>query len=279
MLDRMCSNVWLQTSENVLILECFLLFPLKFLVFLVVPHLIISPFFPRCFWFTILCLFLQLYNYKYSFLNRKNLLFYFDPFFLFFWNRAANTLRSRSILFNMIYLVLAAARTSVSFCCYHSPVTLLRYFSHEKNPYQILGVTRETDISKIKATYIELAKRYHPDTQQGNTIQFQQLTSAIHAILSERKERLPEHHGQASEENILNTYDPAFIFEFIRDSVNDTSLHQELHDVASNCAMGGPDRGGWYYMAHMIAGTSTGKEQSQPQSKAGGLVKQVSDDN
>jgi len=39
-----------------------------------------------------------------------------------------------------------------------------------KDPYEILGLSRNASIEEIKARYRELVKKYHPDKHQGNPL-------------------------------------------------------------------------------------------------------------
>eukprot|EP01006_Ploeotia_vitrea_P006351 TRINITY_DN12895_c0_g2_i1.p1 TRINITY_DN12895_c0_g2~~TRINITY_DN12895_c0_g2_i1.p1 ORF type:complete len:209 (+),score=14.85 TRINITY_DN12895_c0_g2_i1:25-651(+) len=66
-----------------------------------------------------------------------------------------------------------------------------RWLSGSKvDPYKVLGVTRKTEPSVIKAKYRQLAKQYHPDTATGDVAKFTAVRKAWEAIES----------GAASEE-------------------------------------------------------------------------------
>ena len=59
----------------------------------------------------------------------------------------------------------------------------------EKDLYQILGVSRDADDKTIKSAYRRLAKKYHPDTNQGNKAaesRFKEVTEAYN-ILSDKE--------------------------------------------------------------------------------------------
>jgi curved DNA-binding protein CbpA len=73
--------------------------------------------------------------------------------------------------------------------------------------YAILGVERTASSAEIKHAYLELAKQYHPDKNQGTTVlgtHFQQINMA-YAILKDPTQRAaydqrtgtpPQHRGQ-----------------------------------------------------------------------------------
>ena len=62
-----------------------------------------------------------------------------------------------------------------------------------KNPYEILGVSRNDSDDKIKAAYRELAKKYHPDNYADNPLsdladeQMKEINEAYDSIMNERK--------------------------------------------------------------------------------------------
>lgn len=62
-----------------------------------------------------------------------------------------------------------------------------------KNPYEILGVSRNDSDEKIKAAYRELAKKYHPDNYADNPLsdladeKMKEINEAYDSIMNERK--------------------------------------------------------------------------------------------
>lgn len=60
----------------------------------------------------------------------------------------------------------------------------------EKDLYQILGVRQDSDMKAIKTAYRKLAKKYHPDTNQGNPnaeMRFKEVTEAYEILSDEVK--------------------------------------------------------------------------------------------
>ena len=61
-----------------------------------------------------------------------------------------------------------------------------------KNPYEILGVSRNDSDDKIKAAYRELAKKYHPDNYADNPLsdladeKMKEINEAYDSIMNER---------------------------------------------------------------------------------------------
>ena len=60
-----------------------------------------------------------------------------------------------------------------------------------KDYYKILGVDRNADANAIKKAYRKLAKKYHPDTNQENSVaneKFKEVTEAYEILHDERNE-------------------------------------------------------------------------------------------
>ena len=62
-----------------------------------------------------------------------------------------------------------------------------------KDPYEVLGVSRDATDEQIKNAYRELARKYHPDSYNGNPLsdlaaeKMKEINEAYDAIISERK--------------------------------------------------------------------------------------------
>ena len=65
----------------------------------------------------------------------------------------------------------------------------------EKDPYQVLGVPRDATEEQVKATYRELAKKYHPDNYADSPLadvaneKMQEVNAAYDAVLKDLKNR------------------------------------------------------------------------------------------
>ena len=60
-------------------------------------------------------------------------------------------------------------------------------FQRRKDYYEILGIPRNSSPKEIKKAYYELAKKYHPDSNKGNTEttkKFQEVSEAYEVLIN-----------------------------------------------------------------------------------------------
>lgn len=71
----------------------------------------------------------------------------------------------------------------------------------KKDYYEVLGVSRTADASAIKKAYRKLAKKYHPDSNEGNTYaeeKFKEANEAYDVLGDEKKRKLYDQYGDAA---------------------------------------------------------------------------------
>ncbi len=71
-----------------------------------------------------------------------------------------------------------------------------------KNPYEILGISKNASEAEIKAAYRKLAKKYHPDLNPGNKdadLMFKELNAA-NDLLSDKEKRAAFDRGAIDEQ-------------------------------------------------------------------------------
>ena len=98
-----------------------------------------------------------------------------------------------------------------------------------KNPYEILGVSKNATDEEIKKAYRELARKYHPDNYGDNPLsdlaeeKMQEINQAYDAIMNTRK------GGKGADDNYSNTESA---FPEIRNLIKQSRLEeaQELLD-------------------------------------------------
>lgn len=71
----------------------------------------------------------------------------------------------------------------------------------KKDYYEVLGVNRNADASEIKKAYRKLAKKYHPDSNEGNARaaeRFKEANEAYDVLGDEKKRKLYDRYGEAA---------------------------------------------------------------------------------
>lgn len=71
----------------------------------------------------------------------------------------------------------------------------------KRDYYEVLGVTRNADSAAIKKAYRKLAKKYHPDSNEGNARaeeRFKEITEAYDVLSDEKKRKLYDQFGHAA---------------------------------------------------------------------------------
>lgn len=71
----------------------------------------------------------------------------------------------------------------------------------KRDYYEVLGVGRDADDSQIKKAYRRLAKKYHPDTNAGDTAaeqKFKEVTEAYNVLSDKEKRKMYDQFGHAA---------------------------------------------------------------------------------
>lgn len=73
--------------------------------------------------------------------------------------------------------------------------------TEKRDYYEVLGINRNADSAQIKKAYRKLAKKYHPDTNAGNTEaeqKFKEITEAYTILSDPEKRKLYDRFGHAA---------------------------------------------------------------------------------
>ena len=79
----------------------------------------------------------------------------------------------------------------------------------KRDYYEVLGVSRNADAAAIKKAYRKLAKKYHPDSNEGNATaaeRFKEVNEAYDVLSDEKKRKLYDQFGHAAFEEGAGTY-------------------------------------------------------------------------
>lgn len=79
----------------------------------------------------------------------------------------------------------------------------------KRDYYEVLGVSRNADAAAIKKAYRKLAKKYHPDSNEGNAAaaeHFKEVNEAYDVLSDEKKRKLYDQFGHAAFEEGAGNY-------------------------------------------------------------------------
>ena len=79
----------------------------------------------------------------------------------------------------------------------------------KRDYYEVLGVNRNADAAAIKKAYRKLAKKYHPDSNEGNATaaeHFKEVNEAYDVLSDEKKRKLYDQFGHAAFEEGAGNY-------------------------------------------------------------------------
>lgn len=124
-----------------------------------------------------------------------------------------------------------------------------------KDPYSILGVSRDASEEEITKAYRRLAKKYHPDLNRGNEEEAQKKMSEINDAYDRIKNKTDEKayggygsyssYGNYGNDSSDNSYDPySVIMHYIR-----FSRYREAFNVLNSITDRTPE---WYYYSAML---------------------------
>ena len=81
----------------------------------------------------------------------------------------------------------------------------------KRDYYEILGINKNADAATIKKAYRKLAKKYHPDTNQGNKeaeICFKEVNEAYDVLSDPEKKKVYDRFGHAGLDGNTTGYNP-----------------------------------------------------------------------
>ncbi len=100
-----------------------------------------------------------------------------------------------------------------------------------KDPYQVLGVSKNATDAEIKNAYRELARKYHPDNYTDNPLsdlageKMKEINEAYDAIVNSRRNASSQNHGNTYRNNNGGSYGGT-TFPEIRSLINQGRLEQ-----------------------------------------------------
>src|SRR2546429_5437802 len=86
-----------------------------------------------------------------------------------------------------------------------------------KDPYKTLGVDKKASAEEIKKAYRKLARKYHPDTNQGDKEaeeRFKELQAAYDVLSDPEKRKAYDEHGSPDRRVRFGPGRPGVTFDF-----------------------------------------------------------------
>lgn len=130
------------------------------------------------------------------------------------------------------------------------------------NPFRVLGIAQNSDYDTVKAAFLKLAIKYHPD-QSGSQEDFLRVRGAFEQIVDSLKPKNgePKTRIYSSEEEFTawfqNETKQFLSFEMSNATVN------EVVKVYKTMSPSGKDKGGYWEMARLLAERQANSNRSK----------------
>lgn len=116
-----------------------------------------------------------------------------------------------------------------------------------KDPYEILGVSRNASMDEIKKSYRELSRKYHPDANVNNPLadlaaeKFKEVQEAYNTIVNEREHGGSSYYyGHSSSSNYSGGNDYSMVYTYLR---------AQRYREALNLLARMPQDAQWFYLS------------------------------
>lgn len=117
-----------------------------------------------------------------------------------------------------------------------------------KDPYEVLGVSRNASMDEIKKAYHQLSRKYHPDANVNNPLadlaaeKFKEIQEAYNAIVKEKESGRSYNYGYGSSNaSYSSSNDYNAVYSYLRAQ----QYRQALHILSNMSAKDGQ----WYYLS------------------------------
>ncbi|CCJ33111.1 MULTISPECIES: J domain-containing protein [Caloramator] len=115
-----------------------------------------------------------------------------------------------------------------------------------KDPYEVLGVSRNASIDDIKKAYRELVKKYHPDKYQDNPLR--ELAEEKLREINEAYEFLLKNHGQGNFNSGSYSYSNDSTFQIVREYI----MKQDFYNAERELNKINTRNDEWYYLMGIV---------------------------
>lgn len=134
-------------------------------------------------------------------------------------------------------------------------------FNSKTNPYQVLGVAKDSDYATVKAAFLKAAMKHHPD-QSGSQEDFLLVRGAFEQIVASLNPKSDQSKPIYASEEEFNAWFRDETQQFLSFEMNDATVN-EVVKVFQTMSPSGKDKGGYWEMARLLAERQANNNRSK----------------